>query len=62
MEDVNDSPPTFASDRLTLYIPENSPVGSTVGEIYASDPDVGVNALVQYSIIGSLIINITKLE
>ncbi|XP_073973404.1 protocadherin-like wing polarity protein stan isoform X2 [Rhodnius prolixus] len=52
VEDVNDSPPTFASDRLTLYIPENSPVGSTVGEIYASDPDVGVNALVQYSIIG----------
>ncbi|XP_014243159.1 protocadherin-like wing polarity protein stan isoform X2 [Cimex lectularius] len=52
IEDVNDSPPTFSSDRLTLYIPENSPVGSTVGEIYASDPDVGINAIVQYSIIG----------
>lgn len=28
LEDVNDSPPTFESDRLTFYVPENSPVGS----------------------------------
>ncbi|CAH1394992.1 unnamed protein product [Nezara viridula] len=52
IEDVNDSPPTFESDKLKLYIPENSPIGSTVGEIYASDPDVGANAYVTYSIIG----------
>lgn len=52
IEDINDSPPTFASDKIVLYIPENSPVGSTVGEIYAKDPDEGVNAAVQYSIIG----------
>ena len=25
LEDVNDSPPTFASDKITLYVPENSP-------------------------------------
>lgn len=53
IEDVNDSPPTFESDRLTMYIPENSPVGSTVGEIHARDPDTGPNAVVQYSIIGN---------
>lgn len=52
LEDVNDSPPTFASDRITFYVPENSPVGSIVGEIHAHDPDEGVNAIVQYSIIG----------
>ncbi|XP_065173819.1 protocadherin-like wing polarity protein stan isoform X2 [Atheta coriaria] len=52
IEDVNDSPPTFESDKITLYISENSPIGSTVGEIYAKDPDDGVNAIVQYSIIG----------
>lgn len=52
LEDVNDSPPSFESDRLTFYIPENSPVGSIVGEIHAHDPDEGVNAIVQYSIIG----------
>lgn len=35
-----------------MYIAENSPVGSTVGELYAKDPDEGANAIVQYSIIG----------
>lgn len=52
LEDVNDSPPSFASDKITLYVPENSPVGSVVGEIHAHDPDEGVNAIVHYSIIG----------
>ncbi|KAG8278057.1 Cadherin EGF LAG seven-pass G-type receptor 2 [Homalodisca vitripennis] len=52
IEDVNDSPPGFESDKLTLYIAENSPVGSTVGELHAKDPDEGQNAVVQYSIIG----------
>ncbi|XP_072387451.1 protocadherin-like wing polarity protein stan isoform X2 [Diabrotica undecimpunctata] len=52
IDDVNDSPPAFDSDKIVLYIPENSPIGSTVGEIYAKDPDEGVNAIVQYSIIG----------
>ncbi|CAH1153853.1 unnamed protein product [Phaedon cochleariae] len=52
IEDVNDSPPAFDSDKIVLYISENSPIGSTVGDIYAKDPDEGVNAIVQYSIIG----------
>lgn len=52
IEDINDSPPAFDSDKIVLYIPENSPIGSTVGEIYAKDPDEGVNAIVQYTIIG----------
>lgn len=52
IEDINDSPPAFDSDKIVLYIPENSPIGSTVGEIHAKDPDEGVNAIIQYSIIG----------
>ncbi|XP_046828165.1 protocadherin-like wing polarity protein stan isoform X1 [Vespa crabro] len=52
IEDVNDSPPAFENDKIVLYIAENSPVGSTVGEIYAHDPDEGPNAVVQYSVIG----------
>lgn len=27
IEDINDSPPAFDSDKITLYIPENSPIG-----------------------------------
>ncbi|XP_044754021.1 protocadherin-like wing polarity protein stan isoform X2 [Coccinella septempunctata] len=52
IEDINDSPPAFDSDKIVLYIPENSPIGSTVGSIHAKDPDEGPNAIVQYSIIG----------
>lgn len=51
LEDVNDSPPTFPSDRMTFYIKENSPIGSTVGIIKADDPDEGVNAEVHYMIL-----------
>lgn len=51
---MNDSPPVFESDKLVMYIAENSPIGSTVGELYAKDPDEGPNAIVQYSIIGNL--------
>ncbi|XP_059482643.1 protocadherin-like wing polarity protein stan isoform X3 [Neocloeon triangulifer] len=52
VEDVNDSPPVFESDRLVLYIPENSPIGSTVGEIRAKDADEGQNAEIHYSVVG----------
>nr|CAI5850728.1 unnamed protein product [Callosobruchus analis] len=52
VEDVNDSPPAFDSDKIVLYIAENSPIGSTVSELRAHDPDEGQNAAVQYSIVG----------
>ncbi|KFM65286.1 Protocadherin-like wing polarity protein stan, partial [Stegodyphus mimosarum] len=52
VEDVNDNPPRFESDKLKLTIPENSPIGSTVGEVKAHDPDEGPNAEIQYSIVG----------
>ncbi|XP_026490100.2 protocadherin-like wing polarity protein stan isoform X1 [Vanessa tameamea] len=52
VEDINDSPPVFESDCLTFYVPENSPIGTTIGEIHAHDPDEGSNAVVHYSIKG----------
>ncbi|XP_037874856.1 protocadherin-like wing polarity protein stan [Bombyx mori] len=52
IEDINDSPPVFESDCLTFYISENSPIGTTIGEIRAHDPDEGPNAVVHYSIKG----------
>ncbi len=54
IEDVNDNAPQFESPTLDLYISENSPIGSTVDTILAIDPDEGVNAEVDYSIIGGL--------
>lgn len=48
----NDNPPRFASDRLRFYVPENSPIGTVVGELRATDADEGVNAKIEYTIVG----------
>ena len=42
--DVNDNPPVFASPTYNFQLDENSPSGSFVGRVMASDPDMGVNA------------------
>ena len=52
VDDINDNPPMFDTDRIQLYIAENSPIGSTVGEVRARDPDAGRNAEIKYSIVG----------
>ena len=52
VEDVNDNRPEFPRPQMTLFIPENSPIGSTVGTLEAKDGDKGVNAKVEYSIAG----------
>lgn len=54
VEDVNDSPPHWESDRIRLFIPENSPIGSKVGTIQAYDPDEGPNAQIIYTIVGGV--------
>ncbi|CAH1784160.1 unnamed protein product [Owenia fusiformis] len=52
LDDINDNAPAFDSDPIDLYIKENSPIGSTVDNIVAVDPDVGENAKVEYKIVG----------
>ncbi|GIY35474.1 protocadherin-like wing polarity protein stan [Caerostris darwini] len=52
IEDVNDNPPRFDTDVVKLFVSENSPIGSLVGEIMATDPDEGPNADIFYSIVG----------
>ena len=46
VNDVNDNPPQFLSREFNVYVEENSPVGTTVAQIEATDPDEGVNAQV----------------
>ncbi|VDM53258.1 unnamed protein product [Angiostrongylus costaricensis] len=52
LTDVNDNAPIFDQSSYDLYIAENSPIGSTVGTIMASDPDEGENARIQFKIFG----------
>ncbi|CAJ1067363.1 cadherin-related family member 1 [Xyrichtys novacula] len=51
--DTNDNAPKFSSDYYIARIPENSPGGSNVVSVTATDPDSGPWGDVQYSIYGS---------
>ncbi|XP_063302853.1 cadherin EGF LAG seven-pass G-type receptor 1 isoform X3 [Pelobates fuscus] len=49
--DINDNPPVFEKDELDIFVEENSPVGSVVAKITATDPDEGTNAQIMYQIV-----------
>ncbi|KAM6956192.1 cadherin-related family member 1a [Aplochiton taeniatus] len=51
--DTNDNAPKFTSDYYIARIPENSPGGSNVVSVTATDPDSGLWGEVKYSIYGS---------
>nr|XP_056711917.1 protocadherin Fat 4 [Euleptes europaea] len=48
--DVNDNSPVFYPVQYFAQIQENEPAGSYVATVSASDPDLGVNGTVKYSI------------
>ncbi|XP_006824531.1 cadherin EGF LAG seven-pass G-type receptor 2 [Saccoglossus kowalevskii] len=52
VKDVNDNSPKFRSAVINVEINENSPIGSLVDTIVATDPDEGMNAVVAFSIVG----------
>lgn len=49
--DINDNPPVFEKDELDIFVEENSPVGTVVAKITATDPDEGTNAQIMYQIV-----------
>ncbi|KAL2304698.1 hypothetical protein Nmel_006650 [Mimus melanotis] len=51
--DVNDSPPSFISPRLT-YVPESTPIDTVVFRAQATDPDSGPNSYIEYSLLRPL--------
>uniref|UniRef100_A0A674AYK8 Cadherin EGF LAG seven-pass G-type receptor 1 n=1 Tax=Salmo trutta TaxID=8032 RepID=A0A674AYK8_SALTR len=60
--DINDNAPVFEKDELFIYIEENSPVGSVVARISATDPDEGTNAQIMYQIVEGNIPEVFKLD
>ncbi|XP_076020962.1 protocadherin alpha-8-like [Genypterus blacodes] len=53
VSDVNDNAPRFIERVVNVYVKENSPVGSVISTIKASDPDSGENANLAYSLLNS---------
>uniref|UniRef100_A0A3Q2U4V1 Cadherin domain-containing protein n=1 Tax=Fundulus heteroclitus TaxID=8078 RepID=A0A3Q2U4V1_FUNHE len=49
VSDVNDNPPVFSQESYTVSLKENSPAGTTVIQINATDLDEGSNGEVIYS-------------
>ena len=50
--DVNESPPEFSAANYTASVNENTDVGYSLIQVSATDPDLGSNAIVSYSLIG----------
>ncbi|XP_069812899.1 protocadherin alpha-3-like [Dendropsophus ebraccatus] len=50
ISDVNDNAPRFIQSVDTIFIRENNPPGSPIYTASASDPDIGQNSFITYSI------------
>ena len=48
--DVNDNRPKFSPETYSLNVVENIPTASSIVQVFASDPDLGFNASMSFSI------------
>lgn len=62
VQDINDNAPVFEKDVLFIDVEENSPVGSVVARITATDPDEGSNAQIMYQIVEGNIPEVFQLD
>ncbi|XP_055980536.1 protocadherin gamma-B5 isoform X20 [Sorex fumeus] len=47
--DANDNPPVFSQELYRVSLPENTPPGTSVLQVSASDQDEGINSEITYS-------------
>ncbi|XP_075225232.1 protein dachsous-like [Lycorma delicatula] len=50
IQDVNDNQPIFNQSRYFATVPENTTVGTSVLQVFATDTDAGENGQIEYSI------------
>ncbi|XP_063989981.1 protein dachsous [Diachasmimorpha longicaudata] len=51
VQDDNDNSPRFTKDFYSFELLENLPSGTLVGTVTASDPDLGKNSLLRYTVV-----------
>ncbi|XP_037658054.1 protocadherin gamma-B6 isoform X19 [Choloepus didactylus] len=51
--DVNDNAPVFQQSSYLAHVAENNQLGASIAQVCASDPDLGPNGRVSYSIVAS---------
>ena len=52
IEDINDNPPVFDNEHYVAHIPESMSVGTSVIDVYVTDPDQGSNAELIFDLTG----------
>ncbi|XP_071755973.1 protocadherin gamma-C5 isoform X1 [Centroberyx gerrardi] len=55
LSDVNDNSPTFSQPSYSVDIPENNTGSTPIAVVSATDPDLGDNAQISYSILPSMV-------
>ncbi|XP_071314632.1 protocadherin gamma-C5-like isoform X15 [Trachinotus anak] len=55
LSDVNDNAPTFSQPSYSVDIPENNAPSAPIAAVSATDPDLGDNARISYSILTSMV-------
>ena len=60
--DINDNAPSFSPNHYSFNIAENSPAGTLVGTVYATDRDAGSNALFDYILLQTTPFNTTSID
>ncbi|XP_039976624.1 protocadherin gamma-C5-like isoform X2 [Xiphias gladius] len=55
LSDVNDNAPTFSQPSYSVDIPENNAPSAPIAAVSATDPDLGDNARISYSILSSMV-------
>ncbi|XP_012875737.1 PREDICTED: protocadherin gamma-B2-like [Dipodomys ordii] len=53
VSDINDNAPVFHQASYVVHVAENNPPGASIAQVSASDPDLGPNGQVSYSILAS---------
>ncbi|KAL2779055.1 protocadherin gamma-B2 isoform 1 precursor, partial [Daubentonia madagascariensis] len=53
ISDINDNAPVFHLSSYLVHVAENNPPGVSIAQVRASDPDLGPNGSVSYSIVAS---------
>ncbi|KAM7000089.1 protocadherin gamma-C5-like isoform 4-T4 [Tautogolabrus adspersus] len=55
LSDVNDNAPTFSQPSYSVDVPENNAPSAPIAAVLATDPDLGDNARISYSILSSMV-------
>ncbi|GAA6225391.1 protocadherin gamma-C5-like isoform X6 [Lates japonicus] len=55
LSDVNDNAPTFSQPSYSVDIPENNAPSAPIAAVSATDPDLGENARISYTILPSMV-------